>query len=156
MVIFQIMASGQEEVRKEIACLYWIRYLNLTQTGRKATNVEIILKARSSSRPEPYLVVFLWNNKTISVSCDCPAGELGQLCKHKLALLQNDASMLYDADQNDDLNKAFKWVQSTSFSSLLNELEETERQTEQTIAKAKKQLASIKQKVGRLLKEGLK
>ena len=64
--------------------------------------------------------------------------------------------MLYDADQNDDLDKAFKWVQSTSLSSLLNELEETERQTEQTIAKAKKQLASMKQKVGRLLKEGLK
>ena len=118
--------------------------------------MEIILKARSSSRPEPYLVVFVWNNKTLSVSCDCPAGELGQLCKHKLALLQNDASMLYNPNQKDDLAKAFKWVQTTSFSSLLNELKETERQTEQTIANAKKQLASVKQKVGRLIREGLK
>ena len=150
------MASGREEVRKEIARLYWIGYLNPTQTGRKATNVEIALKARSSSRPEPYLVVFVWNNETLSVSCDCPAGEVGQLCKHKLALLQNDASMLYNPNQKDDLAKAFKWVQTTSFSSLLNELKETERQTEQTIANAKKQLASLKQKVGRLIREGLK
>ena len=118
--------------------------------------MKITLKARSSSRPEPYLVVFVWNNETLTVSCDCPAGEVGQLCKHKLALLQNDASMLYDAEQRDDLDRAFQWVQSTSFSSLLNELEETERQTKQTIAKAKKQLASLKQKVGRLLREGLK
>ena len=64
--------------------------------------------------------------------------------------------MLYDADQKDDLDRAFKWVQSTTLSSLLNELEETERQTEKTISKAKKQLASMKEKVGRLLREGLK
>ena len=116
---------------------------------------KITLKAKSSSRPDPYLVVFVWNNETLSVSCDCPAGEVGHLCKHKLALLQNDSSILYDAAQSDDLRKAFTWVQSTSLPSLLKELEETERQTEKTIALAKKQLASIKQKVGRLLKEGL-
>jgi hypothetical protein len=117
--------------------------------------VKITLKARSSSRPEPYLVVFVWTSKTLSVSCDCRAGELGNICKHKLALLRNDSSILYDAAQSDDLRKAFTWVQSTSLPLLLKELEETERQTEKTIALAKKQLASIKQKVGRLLKEGL-
>jgi hypothetical protein len=118
--------------------------------------MEITLKAKSSSRPEPYSVLFIWTNKTLSVNCDCQAGELGQLCKHKLAFLQNDGSMLYDSRQSEKLNTVYEWVEFTSFSDLLNELEQTERETEKSIANAKKQLSAAKHKLARLLKEGIK
>ncbi|MGD0036674.1 MAG: hypothetical protein ABSC53_05225 [Bacteroidota bacterium] len=118
--------------------------------------MEIRLKAKSSSRPEPYSVLFIWNNKTLSVNCDCQAGELGQLCKHKLAFLQNDSSMLFDSKQSEELNNVYTWVKSTSFSDLLNELGQTERETEKAIANAKKQLSAAKHKLARLLKEGIK
>ncbi len=117
--------------------------------------MEIVLKARSSSQPEPYSVVFRWEERTLKVRCSCPAGELGQMCKHKTALLLNDSTMLFDKRQADSLGKVSTWVSSTSIPSLLTKLRETELETEQAIARAKKALASAKQSIARQLMEGV-
>jgi len=60
---------------------------------------KITLLAKSSSGDEPYFVDFLLKHGSLSVHCSCKAGEYGQLCKHKLALVTCDESMLYDKEQ---------------------------------------------------------
>jgi uncharacterized Zn finger protein len=118
--------------------------------------MDIVLQAKSSSKPEPYFVVFAFDGGKLKVHCDCPAGELGQLCKHKLTLLLGDASMLYATNQSKPFADVTQKVLSTSIPSLIAELQATEKETEQTIAQAKRRLTSAKQKLARLLNEGVR
>ena len=60
------------------------------------------LLAKSSSGGS-YKVVFEISDKDIKVQCNCKAGIFGQLCKHKLALISADESMLYSSEQKEDL-----------------------------------------------------
>jgi hypothetical protein len=116
----------------------------------------IVVMARSSSQPEPYSVTFSTDDKLLAIRCACPAGELSQLCKHKLALLQGDESILFDSSQRDQLTTALGWVRSTSIPSLLDELKQAEKTSEQQISHAKKTLSAVKHRIGRLLTEGVK
>jgi uncharacterized Zn finger protein len=74
---------------------------------------KITLFAKASSRDEPYEVKFTFKNSILSVWCNCPAGSRGQLCKHKLAFINNESAMLYDKNaQLDDLKQVNKWIES--------------------------------------------
>jgi len=116
--------------------------------------MQIILLAKSSSQPEPYSVTFNWNNNKLSVFCNCPAGEIGQLCKHKTALLANESDILYDSKQKNQLDKISVWVQSSSLPKLLLQLKEAELEKDRIIEKAKKDFSALKHKIARLLNEG--
>lgn len=111
---------------------------------------KILLLAKSSSREEPYSVEFRLKDNLLSVECDCPAGERGQLCKHKLSFISHKKAMLYDSEQAQELDKVCKWVECSDFSELLKVLEETERELEQ----AKRKLKTTKMKFGRLMMQG--
>jgi len=50
------------------------------------------------SAPEPYEVVFQRGGAKLSVSCTCPAGGMGQACKHRVALLRGDLTALAGGD----------------------------------------------------------
>lgn len=117
--------------------------------------MELKILAKSSSQPEPYSVVVKWSNNKLSALCSCPAGEIGQLCKHKYAVLSNDQAILYDKKQSGQLDKISEWVQASSFPSLLSELEQAEEEKDEAIEKAKKKYSTVKHKIARLLSEGV-
>ncbi|UCE04969.1 MAG: hypothetical protein JSW07_15280 [bacterium] len=113
----------------------------------------IVLFAKSSSRDEPYSLTFtLSEDGSLSVWCDCRAGEFGQLCKHKQALVSNDPSMLYDKSQVEELGRVNEWVQATAYPEMIREIIQTEKE----IKKAKRILKNAKTKLARHMRDGIK
>ena len=68
--------------------------------------LDTIIKVISSAG-EPYNVKFSLNENKLKVLCDCPAGIYGKLCKHKIGLLANDASLLFNKTDHKSLQKLF-------------------------------------------------
>ena len=65
-----------------------------------AGNIELFAKA--STRDEPYTVEVVPEGDKVSVFCNCPAGNLTRFCKHKLAVVAGDTSILDNADAQRD------------------------------------------------------
>jgi uncharacterized Zn finger protein len=112
---------------------------------------KVRLYAKSSSREEPYEVVFRLEDNLLTVECDCPAGEWGQLCKHRLSFIAHKKAMLYDSEQVRELDKVCQWVDCSGYSELVAELKAAENELE----KAKKRLKTTKMKFSRLMLEGV-
>ena len=113
---------------------------------------EIVLLAKASSRDDPYVVTFTFSDSTLSIWCDCPAGERGQLCKHKLSLATNKKTMLFDENQVELLQKAYEWVENSGLPETIEEIKLVEKELENV----KKKLKGTKAKIARLMKDGVR
>jgi hypothetical protein len=112
---------------------------------------EIVLLAKAGSRDEPYNVTFTQaEDGSLTVWCDCRAGEFGQLCKHKRALVSNEPSMLYDKNQVKSLGRVSEWVKATAYLEIIHEIIQTEKELE----KSKKVLKDTKAKLARNMRDG--
>jgi len=102
---------------------------------------EIIIDAKSSTNPEPYQVVVTLDNGKVSSRCNCQAGQLGQLCKHNIAVLRNDNKILFSSNQEKDLEKVNDWLVRSSIRELLIELDNAELEKNRVIDHAKKKFS---------------
>jgi len=84
--------------------------------------MKISLKAKSSSG-DSHLVEFSDESGSLRVFCHCPAGSLQQMCKHKLALLKGDVTMLSDRQEEGQLKQL---LTSKAYESLRPRLERFE------------------------------
>ena len=109
----------------------------------------ITLKAKSSSGT-PYNVKFEVSD-TITVHCNCKAGNFGKLCKHKASFLSGDVGMLFDLTQTPALNELLKHLKQSEYVNLQQELLNAKKAVEM----AKKQEKKVRQTVERTLKEGI-
>lgn len=114
--------------------------------------MEKIILVKSSSRDEPYAVAISSTESGLSIFCDCPAGEWGKYCKHKMAIVLADERILYDGEQNNNFNKITRWISESGYPSLVTELRTSEKELEV----AKKNVKNQKEKIARLMKKGLK
>ena len=114
--------------------------------------METTVLVRSSSRDEPYRIVVMLDENGLSFYCDCQAGERGQLCKHKMALASGDSSILYNEEQSNNYNDVKSLVNKSNYPQLISELREYEKELE----KVQKKIKGMKQKIARVMKEGLK
>lgn len=110
---------------------------------------QIVLLAKSSSG-EPHKVAFVFDGK-LKVLCDCEAAVHNMLCKHRIAFVNHDAAMLYDASQKRELAEVQELVQASQLPKLLAGFIETEKEVEQ----AKKRLAAQKEVVATAMRHGL-
>lgn len=85
--------------------------------------MHITVKAKSSEPGKHYQVEFIKRNDLLKVACSCRAGELGQMCKHKDALLRGDVSILADQGDEVELLQALQAVNETLIPSKLAELD---------------------------------
>ncbi len=120
--------------------------------GHQEGHMEITILVKSSSRDEPYVVAVSSTEKGLSILCDCPAGEWGKYCKHKMAIVLADEKILYDEEQTDNFNKISKWISESSYPHLVTEL----RESEKSLEAAKRAVKNQKEKIARSMKEGLK
>ena len=114
--------------------------------------MEVTILVKSSSRPEPRTVHVTRDDSGLSYFCDCPAGNRGSICKHKMALAKGDDSMLYDEDQRKHFEKIMDWVNQSGYPELIKELKEAENELES----AKEKVRDIKVKITRGMEKGLK
>lgn len=112
--------------------------------------MKIILYAKSSDGINFYKVVFTNRDGIISIKCDCPAGELTKLCRHKLALIRGDESILYDSKQHQEFLTIEDWIKASSFIQLVVEHDAIEKE----IQKKQRDLKKIKETLEIAMRRG--
>lgn len=116
----------------------------------------------SSSGSGGYIVSFDRDpsNGSLSIVCDCPAGIHGQLCKHKLALIDGDDSV-YDPEMEDGgfpqdkWARARKWVKESGVDELVTDFKERLKKLEAEKRRLQKQVRNEKARLARMLGEGV-
>ena len=94
------------------------------------------------SAPEPYRVTFKRDGSNLSAYCTCPAGENGQYCKHRFALLSGNIEAV--VSQNiEDAKRIATWLPGTDVEKALQEVQKAEQELE----KAQKHLSSVKKQL---------
>ena len=103
------------------------------------------------SSSEPYEVIVKYSEKKFNIFCDCPAGILGQNCKHKLQVINGDLSKpskIVSGDL-DKLSSISEIVKNFPIVDALTDLTALEKEAENI----KKQISVQKKKIARLLSD---
>ena len=104
------------------------------------------------SANEPYQVVFAKRGLNITAHCTCPAGQVGQYCKHRLDILKGDPSKLKIVSGNEPQVAIIQaWLLGTDVEAALNEVRHAEAEYEREVKKLKKILSGYKKKLARSL-----
>ncbi len=94
------------------------------------------------SAEEPYKVTFERDGSNLSAYCTCPAGENGQYCKHRFAILDgNDDNIV--SNNKSEVKKIMSWLPGSDVEKALIKLAEAEEEFEE----AKQKLSDAKKKV---------
>lgn len=117
--------------------------------------MKTILLAKSSSG-ESYQVEFLVDGNSVRVLCHCQAGVLHMMCKHKLALLHGDKTMLFDSTQAHLLSELHTQPQFANLKSQLGEFEKKLKEIEVAKGALAKNEKAIKADFARGLTSGFK
>lgn len=96
------------------------------------------------SAAEPYRVLFVKRSPTdLSAYCSCPAGENGQYCKHRFAILDGIQEGIVSSNA-DDVKMIRSWLSGTDIEKLLLKMRNLEKEAgriARELASAKKDLA---------------
>jgi len=114
--------------------------------------MEATLHALSSDGETIYPVTFTYVDGTLTVRCDCKAGEFGKYCKHVATFLARDSSLLANSTEEPVLASVAQWAHATGFGNRSVEIIALEKQIEQ----AKTKLKRMKAQLWRELSEGIR
>lgn len=95
------------------------------------------------SAASPYEVTFIKDGSSLTALCSCPAGEHGNFCKHRLAILDGKSSAIA-SDNADEVRTVVGWLPGTDVAEALSELRELENRgdaSKTALAAAKRKLA---------------
>ena len=96
---------------------------------------ELIFKVKGST-PTPYEVTFIKDGDSLTALCNCPAGSFGNSCKHRISIIDGDASNIC-SDNADKAPTVVDWLAGTDVEAALAAM----RQAEKDVAALKKKLA---------------
>ena len=91
------------------------------------------------SAPDPYAVTFVKDDDNLSAYCTCPAGENGQYCKHRFAILSGIKTGIISDNANEVL-MVKAWLVGADVQAAMLEVAAAEREAES----AKKRLTAAK------------
>lgn len=100
----------------------------------------------NGSSKDPYELTFIKDGSSLTAICTCPAGTFGNLCKHRVAILDGDAKAVLDEDA-DKVPKVVEWLPGTDVETALAKM----RQVDSTAATAKDDLAAAKRDLARAM-----
>ena len=100
------------------------------------------------SAPSPYDVTFVNRGASnISAYCTCPAGENGQYCKHRFAILNGDSKAIVSGNEH-EVPLVVEWLTGSDIEAALKELSVAERELE----RAKKEVSRAKKLVAQAMR----
>ncbi|HNO76406.1 MAG TPA: SWIM zinc finger family protein [Nitrosomonas mobilis] len=108
---------------------------------------EIIFKVKGSAR-DPYKVTFTKNKNNINAFCTCPAGENGQYCKHRFAIMAGDSKAVVSSNK-EQIMVIKSWLPGSDLEEALMELAVAEHEHD----KAKKRLSAAKKNIARAMRQ---
>ena len=118
--------------------------------------MKLKILAKSSSNPEfPYDVIFRKKNGEITISCSCPAGSLGWLCKHKLELIQCNQRMLHNPNDKKSLDAISELLEGSAVLSIVNEYCQKVKDIEKRQNDLKEELKALKHQLARKMNQGI-
>jgi hypothetical protein len=101
------------------------------------------------SQPEPYRVVFTYEEGgRLSASCTCRAGQIGQYCKHRMAILSGRPVDIVNGTAA-NLAEVASWLAGSDVETALLELAKCEDE----MARAKQAASAAKRAVARALRD---
>jgi uncharacterized Zn finger protein len=98
------------------------------------------------SATEPYEIIFIKDGDSLTAVCNCPAGTYGNLCKHRVNILDGKTTSI-TSDNADQVATVVGWLVGTDVAAALDQL----RQLEQTGDADKNALNEAKRKVARIM-----
>lgn len=101
------------------------------------------------SAPAPYTVTFLGDAGATRAVCTCPAGEVGQICKHRIALLRGQFTHVLGADPSLIASLGLL-LEGSELVEALSNLDIAEADLES----AKKSVQNAKKRLARLMQGG--
>lgn len=101
------------------------------------------------SAPNPYKVVFIrWEPNNISAYCSCPAGIIGQYCKHRFAILEGRIDGIVSTNI-DDVRFVQAWLPGSDVEKALFKV----RNLEIEAARIKKEISLAKKDVAKAFRD---
>ena len=100
----------------------------------------ILVKGSSA---EPYELTFIKDGDSLTALCSCPAGSFGNVCKHRVAVIDGDSSAVLD-DDADKVATVVEWLAGTDVEAALKEMRAADTAADATKtsrADAKRKLA---------------
>jgi uncharacterized Zn finger protein len=108
--------------------------------------VEELIFLVKGSTTKPYEITFIKDGSSLTALCTCPAGSFGNSCKHRVAILDGDASAI----SSDNAAKApliVEWLAGTDVEAALAAMREAEKDPD----KSKQDVADLKKKLSRAM-----
>jgi len=106
---------------------------------------DIVFRVQGSA-DEPYKVTFVRNGSNVNAYCTCPAGENGQCCKHRFAIMAGDSTAVVSAN-GDQASIVHSWLPGSDLEESLMELAEAQHLQDE----AKKRLSLAKKGVAQTM-----
>ena len=108
-----------------------------------------------SSSGDPYVAEVNTDDGTVRVLCGCAAGSLGQMCKHKAAIIEGDLTMLSDPDLEPLFTAAHEALSKSPVATKYHEMQEALAGIEREMAALKKREKALKAAFARILADGV-
>ncbi len=89
---------------------------------------ELTLLVKGSSA-DPYKLIFIKDGESLTALCDCPAGSFGNVCKHRVAVLDGDAGAVLEEDAA-KVATVVEWSAGTDVEKALAEMRAADADTE--------------------------
>jgi uncharacterized Zn finger protein len=80
----------------------------------------IVFRVKGSSA-EPYELTFIKDGTSLTAICTCPAGTFGNLCKHRVSILDGKTKGI-SSDNVDQVATVVEWLPGTDVADALAEL----------------------------------
>ena len=106
---------------------------------------ELIFLVKGSTS-KPYEITFIKDGDSLTALCTCPAGQFSNSCKHRVSILDGDASAI-SSDNADQAPKIVEWLVGTDVEDALVAM----RAAEKDPGKTKKDAAELKKKLARAM-----
>lgn len=103
---------------------------------------ELVFQVKGSSS-KPYELTFIKDGDSLTALCTCPAGQFGNSCKHRIAIIDGDANAVSSANA-DQVPRIVEWLAGTDVEAALTAMRQAERNPDKTkadVADLKKTLA---------------
>ena len=103
---------------------------------------ELTFQVKGSSA-EPYELTFIKDGDSLTALCSCPAGQYGNFCKHRIAILDGNSKAIV-SDNQDQVATVTSWLQGTDVAAALTEfrvIEASKDASKSALMAAKRKLA---------------
>lgn len=90
---------------------------------------ELVFRVKGSSA-DPYEITFLKDGDSLTALCSCPAGQFGNFCKHRIAILEGDGTAIV-SENTDQLPIVIDWLRGSDVGAALSEYRDAEKSRDQ-------------------------